>query len=83
MQNIIAQQRISQLRLANPNMQQQSVGQSGKPRMVLQQGQQIRMIAPGGQQQPQTVQPPPPPYPGPPPPYPGNNIQQSGADSQV
>lgn len=90
MQNqLIAQQRISQLRLANPNIQQQTGGQ---PRIVLQQqSQQVRMISPGGQQQPQVVQPPPPPYPGPPPPYPtatttpypGNNISQSTTDSQV
>lgn len=81
MQNqLIAQQRISQLRLANPNMAQQTGGQ---PRIVLQQqAQQVRMIAPGAQQQPQVVQPPPPPYPGPPPPYPGNNVTQS-SDSQV
>lgn len=82
MQNqLIAQQRISQLRLANPNIAQQTGGQ---PRIVLQQqSPQVRMITPGApQQQPQVVQPPPPPYPGPPPPYPGNNIPQS-ADSQV
>lgn len=83
MQNqLIAQQRINQLRLANPNMSQQPGGQ---PRIVLQQQtQQICMTAaPGAQQQTQAVQPPPPPYPGPPPPYPGNNIPQSTTDSQV
>lgn len=86
MQNqLIGQPRISQLRLANPNMAQQAGGQ---PRIVLQQQpQQIRMITPNVQQQPQVVQPPPPPYPGPPPPYPGNhpgnNITQSTTDSQV
>lgn len=74
------QQRISQLRLANPNMVQQIGGQ---PRIVLQQqAQQVRMITPGVQQQSQVAQPPPPPYPGPPPPYPGNNVTQS-TDSQV
>lgn len=79
MQNqLIAQQRISQLRLANPNIAQQTGGQ---PRIVLQQqSQQVRMITPGAQQQPQVA--PPPPYPGPPPPYPGNNVTQS-TDSQV
>lgn len=81
MQNqLIAQQRISQLRLANPNIAQQIGGQ---PRIVLQQqAQQVRMINANAQQQQQTVQPPPPPYPGPPPPYPGNNVPQT-ADSQV
>lgn len=81
MQNqLIAQQRISQLRLANPNIAQQTGGQQ---RIVLQQqAQQVRMITPGAQQQPQAVQPPPPPYPGPPPPYPGNNVTQS-TESQV
>lgn len=83
MQNqLIAQQRISQLRVANPNIAQQTGGQQ---RIVLQQQQpqQVRMLNPGAQQQqPQVVQPPPPPYPGPPPPYPGNNVTQS-TDSQV
>lgn len=82
MQNqLIAQQRISQLRLANPNIAQQTGGQ---PRIVLQQqAQQVRMITPGAPQQSQVAQPPPPPYPGPPPPYPGNNVPQSSTDSQV
>lgn len=85
MQNqLIAQQRLSQLRIANPNV---SLQIGGKPRIVLQQQpqQQVRMINAGAQQQqqqPQVAQPPPPPYPGPPPPYPGNNVGQT-SDSQV